>query len=105
MDLKTNTVFFTNNEEFRIQTNGYDLIDLGLIKNAQEFLSNDDLIVFRKMLQSGGLKEGIQFLYKWISYHSNELTGDLTITEVQPFEFEMEGSISKIVYDLFVKVL
>lgn len=103
--LQTDTRFFEENTKFREQSGGVDLIDLDLINNPQKLLTEEYLIAFRNFFEKKGLKRGIEFVYNWVQQYSSEHIEELKITEVSPFVLEIEGTLSRVVYDYLVRIL
>lgn len=104
-DLKTDQSFFRQNEIFKELSGGQNILDLDLINNPIKHLDKQELSVFREVLQTSGLKEGIRFVYEWIGRFSAEEIKKIKITEIQPFVLDIEGTLNQAVFNHFVRIL
>lgn len=103
--LDTNTKFYDGNQLFNVMSNGHDVINLDILRNTSEYVQQPEFLTFRKFFESKGLKSGFHFQYDWIGKHSQEKIEKLKIEEVDRFRLELEGTMSRVVYDYFVRVV
>lgn len=103
--LKTNNGFFDQNDTYREISGDLDLLNLDVLNSPHNFLPEEMLLTFRKFFEIKGVHEGIEFIYDWIGSHTPENIDFLDIQEKGPFQLEIEGNLSRQVYDYFVRVL
>lgn len=89
---------------------GLNLPDTILPDNISKFINREHIIISKELKQKKGKQSALRYFYNFIrqlnlegTYSYQNIDDDLVVNEVAPFQFSVEGSLFKDIYNVAVK--